>query len=563
MGILRGLLASSLALFLCLGVMAQGQKFDESFPRLSGNQVSDLEPWTSHFYTVPAGDKSEIKIDGKKGQTIFVVASSFNVTPTISIGGVKNHGQPTTRDHKSFLAFAFPEDREYRIVIENSESKSIEGLLSTRVISPIDLKMGTTKTTFFPVTTMAQTQEIFLHVKAEKGKTYFVDAPTYLLGNVKRQIPFNRIIGPTGSPEVDTKRIRFWDYRQAFEAKSTGDYYLGYMNTTSVNEPDLPYFTTRLGIATVMNVPKIGSTKIHVEPHGFAVVRFPVQRGDFIRTITTANYDIADRIEAPLPTVPIGNGTDVDAFRSEGFIFMVPNLARGGDFIRLFGGTGEVALAISGATDNPTDVTLTNRNDFEELKPTTTLQTVKKSVSLGENHFFLIRGEVGEHILLNAKGEGIEPFEELFTATGQRLRIVDRTTHLLTTRMSAGLSNQYLFCLGAEGGGGTGKIVFEYQRIAAKPYKFDTMVQGDPTESLNNTFSVKLEAGKTYRLELFNCNQVPRLYGMDNSILDPAAPATKTDASTMVQYVCKKSGEYRLNLVGASSESKFRFGVAP
>ena len=535
------------------------QRPSDVFPIRQGEYINDAEPWQSKSMILTQGDRVEWKISGKKGQTVFATVSSDVFDPALSV--VDKSGKELAMnddqrdgDQSPFLTFYFPDDEEYKITVKNYRSTAGgKFMFFTRFIKPVNVAMGVQSQPCKDFADDKETREKYFRFTAQKGKIYTFETPYLAHNNNKQYLQFTRMVGPTGVLSADLKSYPYPSGNQIFEAKSDGDYYIGYGFYSAPNDvADIRSFVTCLGTTAITPVEKASTTKFHFDPHQFKIVTFPVVAGDLIQTTVTSTNGFMDYVQAPIPQDGRGRGEEQESFRSKGWLGFQPMLAGTGDILRLFGAKGDVTIVYYG-TDKGTDLTMVNKVTLPELAQGVN----QKTVDLGQSHFYILKARKGDNIKLSTSGSGIEPTLDMYRLDGYRTSYIDRVKHQFSQRLYFGEDTTYLLVLGAAGGGGSGSIKLDLLTAVPKPYAVDAIGYGDDSDEVMNTFSVKLEKGQMYQFLMEKSTGGLEIIDSNGT---PIGHSTSSRFGNTVAYYFTPTvgGECRIRLLGANKETKFK-----
>lgn len=533
---------------------------EQTFPRRSQDNINENQSWERKVMILTPGDRVEWKVKGKKGQAFFAVAASDIFDPALSV--VNEKGQTLVEnddqqdgDQTPFISFFFPDDAEYKITVKNYRSSAGgKFTLNSFFFKPIDLALGKNEILPMEPADMPYSSERYFHIKAKKGEVYALENPTWGQGN--QLLNAIRIVGPSGVGSKDFKQYRYWQGHRIFEALADGDYYVAYShaNFDAKSRPELKY-KANLSVLKVEAMEAEGVTKFHLEPHEFRVFTFPVKKSQFLRTTTTPTVPIGDNFSAPKPKGNIQvNSEDRYDFEREGVLAFAVDLTKDGDYVRLFGGDGDVNIVYFNPNAKASDVTVTNSSKFPEF---TTSTTISQKLGLGQYQYYLINGFKGDNMKLTMTATGLEPEIEIVDAGGYRQNFLDRKRHQIDYRFYMNDNRTFLIRVGSAGGGGMGDIKLDYLKVKPQAYKLGSIGVGSDSDPVLNTFTVNLEAAQKYQILVENFVQVPELI---NSKGDVILPFASTNFGTMraFYYAPDIAGEYKLRLFGAQDKTKFK-----
>lgn len=539
------------------------QREEGVYPQRNGNSAPDYS-WQSKSMILTQGDKVEWKVSGKKGQTVFAFVVSDVFDPALSIVDDQNkelisNDDQMEGDQSPFITFNFPDDREYKITVKNYRSTAGGKFnLFSRFFVPIDLKMGSNKVTPNTKAIVPEAYETAFRIKAEKGTIYALEAPTLNESGYKNQLNgVLRIIGPSGVPSQDYKGYRHFGGNQVFEAKASGDYYVCYQRAGNQNRDDQSrFYEARLSSSNIVKGSKTSSESISVSPHEFQILVFPVDHGDVIRTIYSGEITLSNKISAPKATdVYASTESDQRLLAELGFIWYWPLMSNENDFIRYYGGSGDVEIVFYNPTDKSAQMKVENSMAFSELQGG---KSYSESVALGQTYTYLLKAKRGDNYKLTATANGIEPVIEILDQKGKRTTFIDRKKHSLTAKLLIPEGeNTYLVTVAAAGGGGTGNFKLNVSKATPKVYTLGTTGIPDDSDEVMNNFVVKLEPGQTYQVVLENDIQGIGFEDGDGATLS-ATSVNRFDKTQVYYLKPKVGGDCIFRLYGPSKQAKFK-----
>ena len=96
--------------------------------------------------------------------------------------------------------------------------------------------------------------------------------------------------------------------------------------------------------------------------------------------------------------------------------------------------------------------------------------------------------------------------------------------------------------------------------VKPKEYKIGAVQNGDPSDSVLNTFSVDLEANTTYQVAVMGANISFALEDMDGGVIRSSAYVPVEGGYVQV-FKVKEKGSYRIHFNNGTAASKFRMDV--
>ncbi|HLO99623.1 MAG TPA: hypothetical protein VK171_13590, partial [Fimbriimonas sp.] len=212
---------------------SQGGQAENSYPPRNLGGGTERNIWDAKNAILTPGDKVEWKLKGVVGQTIFATVRTDVFDPVVKIVDSKGKVVAENDDQYEgnqapFLAYTFPTDQEYKLVVQNYRSAAGGRFdLYTQTFTAVDLKLGENKV---PVKISTKDEErpkrLYIRFKAAVGTVYAVPQVEVGEGDRRQFLSCQMVIGPTGIYKDDFLNYRRHMASPLFEAKKAGDFYL-------------------------------------------------------------------------------------------------------------------------------------------------------------------------------------------------------------------------------------------------------------------------------------------------------------------------------------------------
>ena len=482
------------------GMRAGDEQLQEVFPQRQNGDVTDRERWEFKSMILTPGDRVEWKVSGKKGQTVFLTVTSTVFDPALAILD-KNDKQLAFNDDQQdgdqspYLSFYFPDDAEYKIIVKNYHSTAGGAFKLFSWFTPtISLNLGRTSQPLKSLPFESEAGEQIYRIQAKKGTIYGVEAPLFTSQFIRNFSFFIRLIGPTGLAKQDYEILPFPGQHLVFEAKADGDYFIGYSRWYGgAGTEDRLNLTTNLVNAKIVPVKQQSDTSVSLEPHEFALVQFPVNNKDIVRTRVMSSGFCEQFVH--LRPKDLSPGETRRPMNDDGFRAFPALLSSGDDVVRLFGDKGDVRVMLH-TDEKPSVVHVQCTNELPDLKDGGSASEVQ----LGQSQFHIVQVEKGETLTLSATGTTLEPDLTMVSSSGQANKYLDRQTHHPVAKLHFTEKERYLLVSGAAGGGGAGVMSIHLQRAHPKQISVGQVIKGDPSDQVMNNFSITLAKGQCYQL---------------------------------------------------------------
>lgn len=537
------------------GQGGRGGNREESYPPSNLTNGSESGIWEAKSMILTQGDKVEWKIKGVPGQTIMATVRSDVFDPALKILDSKNKVVAENDDQydgnqSPFLVFQFPDDKEYKLTVQNYRSSGGGRFdIYTQTFMPVDLKISdeTRKKISVKDEEGGRERRTYLHFKATEGKVYAIPQTVVISGNGTRRLSFQMIIGPTGIYKTD-----FYNYRPnggepMFEAKKTGDYYLAY--NTPGQDGDL---VARLDVIEVQKVNKVGDLKVDLAPYGQKILKYEVDKGDIIRSITKSTTSVSFEMEFTSNNDP--NEKDRSSHRgdaNDSVKKFQPRFTDGSEVYNLYTRKAEIVMILRENENKPSTVNLQNSADiptWEDGKP------ALGKVGLGETQFFVISGKKGDIQRLKGSAEGFELFFSLVDMDGGITNFTDPYNHKPGTELRYNENRKYLVMVTSPQGGGSG--TFAMNLDSAKPESISLANIITYTEGTSfGTYSLDVEKGVRYLLLMSDHSGITLIDDEGNSF---GYGRQDYGGKIGFYFVPGKTGKLKIKVDGSAGSTRFR-----
>ncbi len=500
------------------------------------------------------GDKVEWKIKGVPGQTLMATVRSDVFDPAIKIidskGKVVAENDDQYEGNQSpFIIFRFTDDKEYKLTVQNYRS-SAGGrfMIYSQMFRPVDVAVGPNEMPFKAPKEGdddAKQRRLFIHFKAEEGKTYAIRGVQFRTKNGDFGLQYRQIIGPTGVYKTDFRPYTVPGQNSPFFiAKSKGDFYAIY---------DAPAIdgTVHLSLdeVPILDVKAEGSTKLDLSPMGQKLLRFNVKKGDILHSVIEGS----DRV---------GVIFDAHEKKSEGPIsidnsgYKSYELRRfeGRNRYMFFSQDGEVLVLATSNERQPASVTIHLNSDLTPWAPG---QIMTGRIGLGETKYFLLEGKKGDIQRISGSSDGFELNYKLIESNGESQEFMDQREHKPSTELRYEENQRYLVSVTSPMGGGSGTFSLNLEEAKPEPIEVSKVVEYRPGPSLG-TYALEVKAGVRYQI-------LSGVAQLGFTLLDEAGDGIGTNGINFGDraaeyFVPAKSGIVRIKVNG-SIGAKFRIDV--
>lgn len=533
----------------------QGGQAENSYPPRNLEGGIERNIWDAKNAILTPGDKVEWKLKGVVGQTIFATVRTDVFDPVVKI--VDNKGKVVAENDDQyegnqapFLAYTFPSDQEYKLVVQNYRSAAGGRFdLYTQTFTAVDLKLGENKV---PVKISTKDDErpkrLYIRFKATAGTVYAIPQVVVGEGDRRQHLSCQMIIGPTGIYKDDFMNYRRHFSSPLFEAKKAGDFYLVY------NAPALGgTVDARLDTVEVRTVDKVGTIKAELPKMGQLIVKYKVERGDIIRREIANQTNVGFELNlTDLPaegekpeSQPMGN--------ADGTIrYYKPQFAKDNELILLHTQSANATMIIAASGNNPGSLTINQAMDVPVWGDGV---PVEGQVGLGETRYYTISGKKGDIQRLAGTAQGFELEFQLIDMDGEAQTFIDKYNHRPKHELRYSENQKFLVAVSSPQNGGSGS--YKMTLDAAKP---EPLALGTPTIYAEGpsfgTYSVQLEQGVQYQLTAAHT-------GTNITLIDDQGNVVHTVALILagkrVIYIgVGKTGTYKIKIENGAIGTKFR-----
>ncbi len=517
--------------------------------------------WQSKTAILTPGDRYEIKLVMKKGETVMAAATSDAFDPALSFedankAELAKNDDRVDGDQSPFLTFRCAKDGTYTLkILSYRQVSGGKFVVKFRTFLSTEAPVGKSSHSSVSMVDINGRNRVAFRLTAKKGMVYdlqpvmaHLPAPSNGIG----QITAASLIGPTGVADSDLTMIPTDDSSTVFRAKVDGDFYIEYYADYGRS-----FDTDVREIAPAVIKPD-GALSLDMAPGELKVIEFPVEPDLIVRTAITGT-SIAQRITAPAGTALAGAWSDPAGGNSRVWTWFKMNVDSDADVVHIFHGTGTARVAIRSQAGSAQKVTFKNS---VSLPTWSTGEALKSAIEVGDTRLFLVKSTKSELMRVFAGASHFLPRLDIYRLNGDLANsLCDRKTHTAKDDLYFPEADTFVVRLTCDGHGGSGD--FEMKRDSLSPAAYPLgSAQTLKLDGVNfGLYSMNLEAGKRYQLTTDEPNNFLRADLLDDDGQFLVSQRVRFDKVEVQYFVPTQSGRHRLWLRGQPGTRHFQFAL--
>lgn len=517
--------------------------------------------WQSKTAILTPGDRYEIKLVMKKGETVMASVTSDAFDPALSFedankAELAKNDDRVEGDQSPFLIYRCTKEGTYTLkVLSFRQVSGGKFVVKFRTFVSNDAPVG--KQTFDTpsIINLEGRDRVVFRLAAKKGMVYDLQpigerrtSPNTFVA----RIPISSLVGPTGVADSDFDLIPTDEPATVFKAKADGDYYLEYgADFSSKCETDIRE------IAPTAIKPD-GQATFDMAAGELRIIEFPVEPNLIVRTTVTGTT-LLQRMTAPVSTVPIGTWGDPAGGNSRVWTWFKMNVDSDSDVVHIFHGTGTARVAIRSQAGTAQKVTFKNS---VSLPTWSTGEALKSAIEVGDTRLFLVKSTKSELMRVFAGASHFLPRLDIYRLNGELANsLCDRKTHTAKDDLYFPDADTFVIRLTCDGHGGSGDFEMKRDSLSPAAYALGS-AQTLKLDGVNfGLYSVNLEAGKRYQLTTDEPNNFLRADLLDDDGQFLVSQRVQFDKVEVQYFVPTRSGRHRLWLRGQPGTRHFQFAL--
>ncbi len=513
------------------------------------NESEEIQNWSSKSLILTPGDKVETKFTAKKGQVVFATVESDAFDPAMTV--VDSDGKVLTEnddqyegEQAPYVSFVVKHDGEYKLVVRNYRSTSGGRFnLRTKMVTCVTPAPGNNLLEL-PKGTINRGQEFYISIEAEKGKYYgLLHAPRVVKGNTISPY-FQRLIGPSGVPELDQEDMQAVTGDFVFLAKQSGTYLLR-CGTSSYSGEGPWTFGVCFDEIGVDKIGIDGEATVNLLPGRQRILQYEVKVGTALRSKVILPQFFEEQLNIPKPK-PNNQGS------TNSLIWVPIKSNDASDGLRFFPGEGTVSVVICNSSSESGTYKITNSTKFPALK-LGAKETDK--LGIGEAKVYSFTGKKMEIQRIVAQSSQMEVTMDLIQDDLRRWQYQDSGNHRPMAVLNFDEPHTFVMTVSSAGRGGSGEYSLEFSSIKPTPIKVGSAVTVTESEGLSTVYEVTLEKGTNYHM-------VGTSATSNVSIADPEGVNVQLTYFLVPGgsrfFRATKDGNYRMRFYGSAKGGKFK-----
>lgn len=505
-----------------------------------------------------AGVGCDWKFDVKEGEVLIAEASSETFDASIRLydeGGklIKENDDRVEGDQSPLVIHRFSKAQKVRLNVgsfKNASGGRFE--FRYRLMKSVLAAPGKQSNSAEWIAKAFQdgAKSLLVCFKATKGKTYAIDSPYGLAADGRRVEQYSRqFFGPSGVAKSDYKLITTYAAPRTFTALAEGDYF-----TEMQIYPHMVKVETRVQEVPTIAREQVGTTKYSLEAGQQIIVKFPVEFAKLLSTEVKKSGTIIDYLTGPEITKErenLGFGSQgSDWGSSETFTWFRPKYGSE-QVVRAFYENGDATLVLTNASDQKSEVELTNRLHTKVFSDAT---NISENLGLGDCELYDYTSLKNDMMRLRCRAEGFRLVVEIFNYRGQVLnQFVDTTTNAPGDDLYFPNADRYFFRVSCVGNGGSGTYTLRRDPISTLGIAINEKAAITLDGKSFGIYSVELEANKRYTLRAEYPGGYANFMIMSEDGQVLPVQLNQFDNLRILTFTAPKAGKYRIWVRGGGN----------